>query len=78
MHRCVAAGCKVIGACPSADGSGVSVQKIVEAAEFCCTKIDEGPDRYKIVRTAQDIDDALSDEKPGIDFTHPGHASPRR
>jgi len=37
MDRCVAAGCKVIGACPSADGSGVSVQKIVEAAEFCCT-----------------------------------------
>ena len=63
MDRLMAAGFKAIGACPSADGPGSSVPEIVQAAEFYFKKINERPDAYKIVRTAQDIDDAIAENK---------------
>lgn len=72
MDKIMAAGFKVIGACPSADGGGVSVPEIVKAAEFYYKKINERPNKYKIVRTTQDIDDAIKEEKLGIYFTHQG------
>lgn len=58
MDRCIAAGINVLGACPSADGAGVSVPEIVKAAEFYFAKIHERPDRYQLVRTTADIDAA--------------------
>ena len=72
MDKLMAAGFKAIGACPSADGAGSSVPEIVKAAEFYYKKINERPDKYKIVRTAQDIDDAIKEEKLGIYFTNQG------
>lgn len=72
MDRLIAAGFTAIGACPSADGAGSSVADIVKAAEFYITKINERPEAYKLVRTANDIDDAIAENKLGIYFTNQG------
>ncbi|HEX9258256.1 MAG TPA: membrane dipeptidase [Acidimicrobiales bacterium] len=72
MDRLIAAGFKAIGACPWADGAGASVPDIVKAAQFYFKKINERPERYKIVRTAADIDAAVAEGKLGIYFTNQG------
>jgi membrane dipeptidase len=72
MDKCIAAGFKVLGACPTGDGAGASVADIVKATEFYFKKINERPDQYKIVRTGKDIDDAVKEKKLGIYFTHQG------
>ena len=63
MDRCIEAGFKVLGCCPSADGAGSSVPDIVMAAEFYFKKINERPDRYQLVRTTADIDTAIRERQ---------------
>lgn len=74
MDRCIAAGFKVLALCPSADSLDASAQGIVKALEFFLKKINERPDKYRIVRTAKDIDDAINEKKLGLFFTHQGTA----
>jgi len=74
MDRCMAAGFKVVAVCPSADSVEASVGGIVKALEFYLKKINERPDKYKIVRTAKDIDEAIKEKKLGLFFTHQGTA----
>ena len=65
MDRLIGAGFKLIGACPSADGTGPSIAEI-KAAEFCFTRMNERPEAYKIVRTSKDTDDAITENKLSI------------
>ncbi len=72
MDRCIAAGMDVMGVCPSADALNTSSSVALKALQFYLMKINERPEKYKIVRTTQDIDDAIRDKKLGIYFTHQG------
>lgn len=74
MDRCIAAGFKVLALCPSADAMDSSVAAIALALQFYLKKLNERPDKYKIVRTAKDIDDAIKEKKLGVFFTHQGTA----
>lgn len=74
MDRCKAAGFKVLAACPSADALDTSVGGIAKSLQFYLKKINERPDKYKIVRTTRDIDDAINENKLGLFFTHQGTA----
>ncbi|NEQ67265.1 MAG: hypothetical protein F6K21_17510 [Symploca sp. SIO2D2] len=74
MDRIMAAGIKVIAACPSADSLDSSVAGILKSVMFYLHQISERPDKYKIVRTTKDIDEAIKEEKLGIFFTHQGTA----
>jgi membrane dipeptidase len=74
MDRCKTAGFKVLACCPSADSVDASVGAIVKSLQFYLKKINERPDKYKIVRTAKDIDDAIKENKLGLFFTHQGTA----
>lgn len=74
MDRCKAAGFKVLAACPSADSLDASIKGVAQALMFYLNKINERPDKYKIVRTAKDIDAAISENKLGVFFTHQGTA----
>ncbi len=74
MDRCKAAGFKVLGCCPSADSLDASIKGVAQALMFYLNKISERPDKYKIVRTASDIDAAIKENKLGIMFTHQGTA----
>ena len=44
----------------------------LKALQFYLKKINERPDKYKIVRTTKDIDDAIKEKKLGLYFTHQG------
>lgn len=72
MDRCIAAGFKVLACCPSADAVDSSTDTVMKALEFYLKKINERPDKYKIVRTTKDIDEAVKENKLGIFFTHQG------
>ena len=74
MDRCKAAGFKVLAACPSADSMDASIKGVAQALMFYLNKISERPDKYKIVRTTQDIDTAVKENKLGLFFTHQGTA----
>ena len=74
MDRCIAAGFKVLAACPSADAMDTSIAAIAMALQFYLKKLNERPDKYKIVRTTKDIDDAIKEKKLGVFFTHQGPA----
>jgi len=74
MDRVIAAGIKVIAACPSTDSLDPSVAGFVKSVMFYLHKISERPDKYKIVRTTKDIDEAIKEKKLGIFFTHQGTA----
>lgn len=74
MDRCIDAGFKVLAICPSADAMDSSIAAIAKALQFYLKKISEHPDKYKIVRTAKDIDDAIKEKKLGLFFTHQGTA----
>lgn len=74
MDKCHAAGFKALACCPSADSLDASTQGIANALEFYLKKMRERPERYKLVRTAKDIDDAIAEGKLGIFFTHQGTA----
>ncbi len=68
MHN---AGFKVLAANPSSDAAG---NDPMLALEFYLKKINEHPERYKIVRTTRDIDEAIAEGKLGMFFTHQGVA----
>lgn len=72
MDECMAAGMKVLGYCPSADAASNTFAQAIEQLQFPLRKINERPDKYKIVRTAKDIRDAVAEGKLGIYFTHQG------
>lgn len=74
MDRCKAAGFKVLAVCPSADSLDSSVKGIAKSLMFYIYKINEKPEKYKIVRSTQDIDIAIKENKLGIFFTHQGTA----
>ena len=72
MDRCFAAGVKVMCVCPSADSLNPAASVALKALQFYLKKINERPDKYKIVRTTKDIDDAIKEKKLGLYFTHQG------
>ena len=72
MDRCIAAGFKVLACCPSADALDTSTEPLMKALEFYLGKINERPDKYRIVHTTKDIDEAVKENKLGIFFTHQG------
>jgi len=72
MAKIKAAGFNVLAACTSADSVGGDLQAELHALEFYLKKISEHPERYKIVRTVKDIDDAIAENKLGLYFTHQG------
>ena len=72
MDKCVAAGFKVLAACPSADSVDASAKVVMKSLEFYLKKINERPDKYKIVRTTKDIDEAIKGSKLALYFTHQG------
>ncbi len=74
MARCKNAGLKALARCPSADSLASSTQAIAKALEFYLKKMREHPERYKLVRTTADIDEAIAEDKLGIFFTHQGTA----
>ena len=74
MDRCIAAGFKVLGLCPSADALSDDIAPFVNALQFYIKKLNERPDNYKIVRTAKEIDEAIKEKKLGVYFTHQGTA----
>jgi membrane dipeptidase len=72
MDRCIAAGMKVMALCPSADSLNPAASVSLKALQFYLKKINERLDKYKIVRTTRDIDDAIKEKKLGLFFTHQG------
>lgn len=74
MDQVKAAGFTAIAACPSADALDSSFVAFAKSAQFYIRKINERPDKYKIVRTTKDIDAAIAEDKLGIFFTHQGTA----
>ena len=72
MERCIAAGVKAMALCPSADSLNPAASVTLKALQLYLRKINERPDRYKIVRTTKDIDDAINEKKLGLYFTHQG------
>ena len=55
LDDCIATGFKVIGLCPSADSGMHTFMDSLKAWEWHLRKLNERPDKYKIVRTAKDI-----------------------
>lgn len=74
MDQIKTAGFTAIGACPSADALVSSFVAFAQSAQFYFRKINERPDKYKIIRTTRDIDTAIAENKLGIFFTHQGTA----
>lgn len=72
MDRLMEAGFKAIGYCHSADATGSSVKGTLDALQVILMRINERPEKYKIVRTTADIDDAIKEGKLGIYFTNQG------
>ena len=72
MDRCIAGGLKVLALCPSADALNTTSAAAMKALQFYLKKINERPDKYKIVRTTDDIDAAIKEKKLGLYFTHQG------
>jgi len=72
MDRCIAGGMKIMAVCPSADALNTSSAVAMKALQFYLKKINERPEKYKIVRTTKDIDDAIKEKKLGLYFTHQG------
>lgn len=56
-------------------GQGATNRAVaVQSAQFYISKINERPDKYKIIRTTKDIDAVIAEGKLGIFFTHQGTA----
>jgi len=72
MDRVIAGGVKVTALCPSADSLNPAASVTLKALQFFLKKLNERPDKYKIVRTAKDIDEAIAEKKLGVYFTHQG------
>ena len=74
MDRLIAAGFKAIAACPSADAVSSSVKGALDCLQVWTMRINERPDKYRIVRTAADIDKSMAEKELGIYFTNQGTA----
>jgi membrane dipeptidase len=72
MDKLKAAGFKMIAACPQTDKFGTSFLDAVKSLQGWLEKLNERPESYKIVRTTQDIDQAVTEGKLAIFFTHQG------
>ena len=72
MDRCIAGGMKIMAVCPSADALNTSSAVALKALQFYLKKINERPEKYKIIRTTDDIDAAIKEKKLGLYFTHQG------
>jgi len=72
LDDCMATGFKVIGLCPSADAAMHTFTDCLKAWEWHFGKLSERPDKYKIVRSAKDIHDAVSEGKLAIVLVHQG------
>jgi len=72
MGECLAAGMNVLGYCTSADIAAPDPAAVIEGLKFPLRKIYEGPDKYTIVRTANDIREAKKQGKLGFYFVHQG------
>lgn len=51
-----------------------SIKGVAQALMFYLNKINERPNKYKIVRTTNDIDAAIKGDKLGVFFSHQGPA----
>ena len=58
--------------CPSADSLNPAASATLKALQFYLKKINERPDKYRVVRTTKDIDEAIAEKKLGLYFTHQG------
>jgi len=72
MDECKAAGMNVLGICSSADVNASDPKAVVEAARFYYDKIFRSPDKYMLVRSTDDIREAVKEGKVGIYLTHQG------
>ena len=63
MDDCMATGFKAIALCPSADSGMHTFMDSLKAWEWHLHKLNERPDKYKIVRTAKDIHQAVAEGK---------------
>ena len=72
MDECMASGMNVLGYCTSADVAASDPATVLNALKFPLRKISERPDKYMIVRTANDIREAKAQGKLGFYFTHQG------
>jgi len=72
MDECKAAGMNVLGICSSADVNASDPKAVVEAARFYYDKIFRSPDKYMLVRSTDDIRQAVKEGKVGIYLTHQG------
>jgi len=72
MDECKAVGMNVLGICSSADVAGSDPKAVFGAARFYYDKIFKNPDKYVLVRSTDDIREAVKDGKLGIYLTHQG------
>ena len=72
MDKLMGAGFKTIGACSSADAADTSFSNAIKSLEMYLGKINERPDKYRLVRSTADIDAAREERKLGLYFTHQG------
>jgi len=72
MDQCKAVGMNVLGICSSADVAGADPKAVFGAARFYYDKIFRSPDKYSLVRSTDDIHQAVKAGKLGIYLTHQG------
>jgi membrane dipeptidase len=72
MDNMAAAGFDVLGICTGADADTADPQALLNAARFYATKVYARPEKYRFVRTAQDIREAKQAGQLAIYFTHQG------
>jgi len=72
MDEMVATGFNVLGICSSADVAGADPKAVFGAARFYYDKIYRNPDKYLLVRSTDDIRQAVKEGKLGIYLIHQG------
>jgi len=72
MDECKAVGMNVLGICSSADVNAADPKAVFGAARFYYDQIYKRPDKYMLVRSTDDIREAVKEGKLGIYLTHQG------
>jgi len=72
MDECKAVGMNILGICSSADVAASDPKAVFGAAKFYYEKIYSNPEKYMIVRSTDDIRQAVKENKIGIYLTHQG------
>jgi membrane dipeptidase len=72
MKGVMASGINVLGFCCSGDVAGSKFMDAINGVEYPLRHINANPDKYMIVRTANDIREAKAQCKLGFYFTHQG------